>query len=218
MTVRRGVKLADNGGPAPAMRVVVSKQYPLVYMHPPAPDEIMPPRAVATGPPSSSQSGDAPKVRKLHCNQRAHDIRMATHQKVCEKRLENLRRAFEDRRAREKLQVTTMEEAAAEDEEWQQERAELEAELQDICKQVTPYLKLHMCEVTNQKIDGRIVKDAPLCWSGQCCLFTVWRPGDDHLELLLPGKGQSRESRKHIHRNKNDTITHTLVVLGCLFS
>uniref|UniRef100_UPI002FC922F4 hypothetical protein n=1 Tax=Halalkalibacter lacteus TaxID=3090663 RepID=UPI002FC922F4 len=85
----------------PAMRVVVSKQYPVVYMHPPTPDEMPAARAsAAAAAPSSSQpagaadAAAAPKVRKLHCNTRAHDTRMAAHVKLCDKRMENLRRAF----------------------------------------------------------------------------------------------------------------------------
>ena len=150
--------LRPDGGPAPAIRVVVSRQYPVVYMHPPMPDEMPAARAsaaaaTAAASPSSSQSAApadaaaAPKIRKLHCNQRAHDTRMAAHVKLCDKRMENLRRAFEDRRAKDK-QASTIEEQQAEDEEWQQERAELEAEMQDVCKQVIPYLKLHLCGQT----------------------------------------------------------------------
>lgn len=241
--------LRPDGGPAPAMRVVVSRQYPVVYMHPPTPDEMPAARAAAAAAaaaaaPSSSQSAAAPdaaaapKVRKLHCNQRAHDTRMAAHVKLCDKRMENLRRAFEDRRAKNNQQPSTIEEQQAEDEEWQQERAELEAEMQDVCKQVIPYLKLHLCgqsndqphtlryslvgliaysqlfslallllsaEVTTRRsADGKLLTDAPLCWSGQCCLFTVWRPGDEHLELLVPGKGQTNDASQEAGRDSSD--------------
>jgi hypothetical protein len=140
-------------------------------------------------------------VRKLHCNQRAHEKRMAAFEKLCETRLENLRRSFEQQHPQRRAPLTA-DEQQAEEEEWARQRAELESTFADDRKQVVPYLKLHMCELTSRPAppppaDGTVAVAAAaaappsdLCWSGNCCLFTVWRPFDDHLELLQPGKGE----------------------------
>jgi len=202
--------LRPDGGPAPAIRVAVCKQYPMVYLHPPdALDAVAPPpqsqQQPAQGPgQGQGQAGggdaSAPRVRKLHCNQRAHEKRMAAFEKLCETRLENLRRSFEQQHPQRRAPLTA-DEQQAEEEEWAMQRAKLESTFADDRKQVVPYLKLHMCELTARLAaataapapeDGQPAAgaaDSSLCWSGQCCLFTVWRPVDDHLELLLPGKG-----------------------------
>src|SRR4051794_26229069 len=81
--------LRSDGGLVPAMRVVVSRQYPVVYLHPPSADGAQTPSA---GGPAAAAPGGAViapvKVRKLHCNQRAHDARMRTHERIMEKKLE----------------------------------------------------------------------------------------------------------------------------------
>ena len=146
--------------------------------------------AAPSSTPSSSAEQAAPKVRKLHCNERAHDLRMRAFERISEQRVEKLQSEFLDRQLAPTKAPKTSEQIQEETSEWEEKRAELEADLQDIQKQVTPYLKLHMCEIKDRQRESVQQESDTVqqTWSGQCCMFTVWRPGDEHRELLIPGR------------------------------
>lgn len=202
--------LRPDGGLAPAIRVVVSKQYPMLYMHP----QITESNANTNTNTNTNESGkssdasDAPpvRVRKLHCNQRSHDRRMQVHESLCEQRIDQLQAAYLDHTERASKTTRTLEQIAADEEEWAQKRQELEADLQEVQKQVTPYLKVHCCEITEQRnisergahyspADVDPSSPSPLVWSGECCSFIMWRPTDDTHETMTPGRGHTDTTR-----------------------
>lgn len=146
--------------------------------------------------PSGDGAADTPppaKVRKLHCNERSHNVRMHLHERFCEQRVEALQSSFLDRQPRGKT-TPTRDELDAQAAQWENAKSELEAELQEIHKSVVPYIKLHLCEIrpaSRRDDSSDSVGDGAAAvsrWSGECCSLTSWRPTEEHRELFTPGR------------------------------
>ena len=184
----------------------------MVFLHPPI-NAHPPPNGstenvngdVPTSSPQSNDGGPV-KVKRMHCNERSHDIRMRLYEQCCERSMEKLQSEYLDRRLTIRSKGETddshpPQDPSADEDEWQQKRSELEQNLMDIQKQVLPYMKIHMCELTSESIDSlsgtsSAHSDGPLRWSGQCCSFTLWRPTDDHRDLLKPGRGKNKDRQR----------------------
>jgi hypothetical protein len=212
--------LRADGGVIPALKVAVCRQYPIVYMHPGTSDPAAPPAASQNAGDDSARGSGAPpqKQRRIHCNQRSHDLRMRVHERLCEQRIERLQNEYIDRQSAAQKLHRTRDEIEEEEEDWANKRRNLEADLQELHKQILSPLKVHLCELglapTSSIAATGAAPSAP--WSGQCCIMTVWRPTEEHRELLTPGRGtpceelggrgDSQNQRAH-SRARNHAIT-----------